>query len=81
MNLARALTVTALAAGALYVRYLCILYFVQDALICSGTNSRVDRVAPRPEGADLFHTSTIDAMWKRYFCPPPRMPTLRARQR
>ena len=45
MNLARALTVTALAAGLLYVSYLGILYFMQDALIYPGTRDRVDRVA------------------------------------
>jgi pimeloyl-ACP methyl ester carboxylesterase len=61
MNLARALTVTALAAGSLCVSYLCILYFVHDALICPGTKCRVDSVAPRPEGADLFHIATTDA--------------------
>lgn len=33
MNLGRALTFAALAAGALYVSYLCILFFMQDALI------------------------------------------------
>jgi pimeloyl-ACP methyl ester carboxylesterase len=69
MNLARALTVTALAAGALYVSYLCILYFVQDVLIYPGTRNRVDRVAPRPEGADLFHISTTDANVEALFLP------------
>ena len=39
MKLARALTVTTFAAGALYVGHLCILYFVQDALM-----SRVNQV-------------------------------------
>jgi hypothetical protein len=69
MNLARALTVTALAAGALYVSYLCILYFMQHALIYPGTSNRVDRVAPRPEGADLFHISTADANVEALFLP------------
>ena len=69
MNLARALTVTALAAGALYVSYLCFLYLVQDALIYPGTRNRVDSVAPRPEGADLFHLSTTDANVEALFLP------------
>jgi pimeloyl-ACP methyl ester carboxylesterase len=69
MNLARALTVTALAAAALYVSYLGILYFVQDALIYPGTKNRVDRVAPQPEGADLFHISTTDANVEALFLP------------
>jgi hypothetical protein len=58
-----------LAAGALYVSYLCILYFVQDALIYPGTRNRVDRVAPRPEGADLLHISTTEANVCRFSEP------------
>lgn len=69
MNLARALTVTALAAGALHVSYLSILYFMQDALIYPGTRNRVDSVAPRPEGADLFHISTTEANVEALFLP------------
>ena len=69
MNSARALTVTVLAAGALYTGYLCILYFVQDALIYPGTRIRVDGVAPRPGGAHLLHISTTDANVQALFLP------------
>src|SRR5215469_11241901 len=67
MNWKRALTIAALAAGALYASYLSILYFMQGALIYPGTWNRVDSVAPRPQGAELFRISTtagnVDALF------------------
>jgi hypothetical protein len=58
MNPRRALAVTALAAGALYVSYLSMLFLTQGALIYPGTRNHVDPVAPQPEGAELFHIAT-----------------------
>src|SRR5262245_18798203 len=69
MNSRRALTVAALASGALYAGYLCILYFMQGALIYPGTGTRVDSVAPRPDDADLFHISTSNGNVEALFLP------------
>ena len=69
MNVRTALTAAASAAGMLYVSYLCILYFVQGALIYPGTNNRVDSAAPQPPGAELFHISTTEANVEALFLP------------
>jgi len=69
MNIRKALTVVALVGGGLYMGYLCILYLMQGALIYPGTKDRVDSVAPRPEGADLFHISTTKGNVEALFLP------------
>jgi uncharacterized protein len=69
MNIRKALRVVALTSGGLYVGYLCILYFMQSALIYPGTKDRVDSVAPRPDGADLFHISTTKGNVDALFLP------------
>jgi hypothetical protein len=65
----KALRVVALACGGLYLGYLCILYFMQSALIYPGTKDRVDSVAPQPDGADLFHISTTKGNVDALFLP------------
>jgi uncharacterized protein len=69
MNVRAALTLAALACGALYLGYLCILYLTQGALIYPGTKNQVDSVAPRPDGADLFHISTTKGNVEALFLP------------
>jgi len=69
MNSRRALTVAALTGGMLYAAYLCILYFMQGALIYPGTRNRVDSVAPRADDADLFHISTSKGNVEALFLP------------
>src|SRR5579862_878875 len=69
MKLKRVLTVAVLAAGALYLSYLCMLYFVQGAIIYPGTKDRVDRIAPQPQGAELFHISTTEGNIEALFLP------------
>jgi uncharacterized protein len=69
VKIRRALTILALAGGALYVGYLCILYLMQGAIIYPGTKDRVDSVAPRPKGADLFHISTTLGNVEALFLP------------
>jgi len=69
MNLRRVLSVTALAGGALYLSYLSMLYFMQGAIIYPGTNNRVDRIAPQPKGAELFHISITEGNVEALFLP------------
>jgi uncharacterized protein len=69
MKLRAVLTVTALVVGALYVSYLCGLYFMQDALIYPGTRNRVDSVAPQPDGAEVFHLATSAGNVEALFLP------------
>ena len=69
MKLRATLSVTALVVGALYVSYLCGLYFMQDALIYPGTRNRVDSVAPRPDGAEVFHIATSAGNVEAFFLP------------
>src|SRR5262252_2304681 len=69
MNLRRVLTIPVLAAAALYASYLCVLYYVQGALIYPGTQNRVDRAAPQPKGAEVFHISTTAGNVEALFLP------------
>lgn len=69
MKLRATLSVTALVVGALYVSYLCGLYFMQNALIYPGTGNRVDSVTPRPDGAEVFHMATSAGKVEALFLP------------
>jgi pimeloyl-ACP methyl ester carboxylesterase len=69
MNLPRVLSITAWAAAALYASYLCMLYYMQGALIYPGTQNRVDRLAPQPKGAEVFHISTVAGDVEALFLP------------
>jgi uncharacterized protein len=69
MKLRAVVTVTGLVCGAVYLSYLCCLYFIQDALIYPGTRNRVDSVAPRPNGAELFHIATSAGNVEALFLP------------
>lgn len=63
------MAVTALAGGALYLGYLCILFLMQGALIYPGSKNRVDRIAPQPQGAELFHLATPEGDVEALFLP------------
>lgn len=69
MNARKTLAATALGAVALYASYLCTLYFTQGALIYPGTRDRVGRVAPQPQGADIFHITTTGGNVEALFLP------------
>jgi len=71
MNSRRALTVAALTSGALYAGYLCILYFMQGALIYPGTGNRVDTPSWRSERGNSQNLRALRRAAARKALPTP----------
>ena len=67
-NRGRALSLSG-ALAALYVAFLCLLYFNQRTLIYPGTMNRVDASPPHVEGADVFKITTAEGTVDAIFLP------------
>ena len=69
MNLRRTVGVWATIAAALYLAFLCLLYFNQRTLLYPGTMNRVDASPPNVEGADVFKIATAEGTVDAIFLP------------
>jgi pimeloyl-ACP methyl ester carboxylesterase len=63
------LGVWAAIAAALYVAFLCLLYFNQRVIIYPGTMNRVDASPPHAEGAEVFKIATAQGTVDAIFLP------------
>jgi pimeloyl-ACP methyl ester carboxylesterase len=67
MNLRKAVTCSAILAGALYAAFLCLIFVKQGSILYAGTINRVDPIAPHVEGADVLEIATptghVDAIF------------------
>ena len=69
MNFRRTLGFCAAIGAALYVSFLCLLYFNQRTLIFPGTMNRVDASPPNAQGAEVFRIATAESTVDAIFLP------------
>ncbi len=69
MKVKRVLVVTAAAVGALYMGFLCLLFFMQGSFIYPGAKNRVDPVPPLGHGAEVLRMVTSEGNIEALFLP------------